>query len=147
MSVDARAVSRCSSKDVVLSESHCLKHQVSAQGQWRRDPLRPSNADGRFDIARANLRSTATEAVQVVERQHGAQALEQKGCKKVTLATSLLTGSDASEWQANKLKNNGDEVGAHQASEDAVTLRRMASEAAVTERRQSIHLVPPIDQE
>ncbi|MHC8338491.1 hypothetical protein [Pseudomonas sp. HLT2-19-2] len=34
MSLDARAVSRCSSKGVVLSESHCLKRQVSVyQGQ------------------------------------------------------------------------------------------------------------------
>ncbi|MEO8644931.1 hypothetical protein [Pseudomonas sp.] len=106
-----------------------------------------SNDDGRFDIARANLRNTATEAAQVVERQHGAQALKQKSRQKVTLARSLLAGTEASEWQANKLKTNGEEVGARQASDHAVTLRRMASEVAVTERRQSIHLVPPIDQE
>lgn len=106
-----------------------------------------TNADGRFDIARTNLRTTASEAAQVVELQRGAQEQNQKSRQKVTLATSLLAGAEASEWQANKLKTNGDEVGAHQANEHAVTLRRMASEAAVTERRQSIHLVPPIDQE
>lgn len=106
-----------------------------------------TNADGSFDIARTNLRITANEAAQVVERQRGAQELRQKSRQKVTLATSLLAGAEASEWQANKLKTNGDEAGARQASEHAVTLRRMASEAAVAERRQSIHLVPTIDQE
>ena len=74
-----------------------------------------------------------------------AQEQREKSRPKVTLATSLLAGAEASEWQANKLKTNGDEAGARQASEHAVTLRRMASEAAVTERRQSMHLVPTID--
>ena len=104
-----------------------------------------TNADGSFDIARTNLRITANEAAQVVERQRGAQEQREKSRPKVTLATSLLAGAEASEWQANKLKTNGDEAGARQASEHAVTLRRMASEAAVTERRQSMHLVPTID--
>ncbi|MGN7738632.1 hypothetical protein ACTJKT_01360 [Pseudomonas sp. 22526] len=106
-----------------------------------------SKADGRFDIARADLRSTASEAAQVIERQNGAQTLNQKARQKTTLSKSLFAAAEASEWQANKLKTNGDEAGSCQASADAVTLRRMASEAAVTERRQSIHLVPPIDQE
>lgn len=104
-------------------------------------------ADGHFDIASSGLHSTAIEARQIVERQRGAQATKQKGRQKVIFTKSLLAAAEASEWQANKLKTNGDEVGARQAGEDAVTLRRMASEAAVTERRQSIHLVPPIDQE
>lgn len=102
-----------------------------------------TRADGRFDIFRAGLRSTADEAMQVVERQRGAQALKQKGRQKVTRATSLLAGAEAAEWQANKLRTNGNDVGALQASEHAVTLRQMASEAAVTERRQGIHLVQP----
>lgn len=106
-----------------------------------------TNADGSFTIARTNLRITANEAAQVVERQRGVQEQRQKSRQKVTLATSLLAGAEASEWQANKLKTNGDEAGARLASEHAVTLRQMASEAAVAERRQSIHLVPPIDQE
>ena len=106
-----------------------------------------TNADGSFDIARTNLRITANEAAQVVERQRGAQELRQKSRQKVTLATSLLAGAEASEWQANKLKTIGDDAGARQSSEHGVTLHRMVSEAAVTERRQSIHLVPTIDQE
>jgi hypothetical protein len=106
-----------------------------------------TNADGSFDIARTNLRITANEAAQVVERQRGAQEQRQKSRKKVTLASSLLAGAEATEWEANKLRTNGDEAGARQASERAVTLRRMAAEAAVTERRQSMHLVPTIDQE
>ena len=71
-----------------------------------------TNADGSFDIARTNLRITANEAAQVVERQRGAQELRQKSRQKVTLATSLLAGAEASEWQANKLKTIGDDAGA-----------------------------------
>lgn len=106
-----------------------------------------TNADGRFDSTRADLRATACEARQIVDRQRGAQAQKLKGRQKATLSRSLLAAAEASEWQANKLKTKGDEAGACRASEDAVMLRRMASEAAVTERRQSLHLVPPIDQE
>ena len=109
------------------------------------EALEATKADGSFDIARTNLRIAANEAAQVVERQQGAHEQRQRSRQKVTLATSLLAGAEASEWQANKLKANGDEAGARKASESAIILRKMASEAAVTERRQSIHLVPTIN--
>lgn len=130
----------------LLQQIEKLLTAVDSMQACLEDP-EATSADGRFDIARAGLHSTAMEARQIVERQRGAQAPKQKGRQKVTLAKSLLAAAEASEWQANKLKTNGDEVGARQTGGDAVTLRRMASEAAVTERRQSIHLVPPIDQE
>ena len=93
----------------------------------------------RFDIACTGLRS----ARQIAELP----PVEQKGRPEVTLAISLRAGAKASEWQASKFKANGDEVGALLANVHTVTLRWMAAEAAITEHRQSIHLVPPIDRD
>lgn len=70
-----------------------------------------SKGDGRFDIARANLRGIATVFVLVIECQEwraGAESLESSlrgdACHGVFAA-------ELSEWQANKLKTDGAEAG------------------------------------
>lgn len=62
--------------------------------------------------------------------------------KVATLASSLLAGAEASEYQARQLSAQGDEAGAFHANQNALMLRTMASEEQARERRQLMKLVP-----
>ena len=97
-----------------------------------------------YDIARTQLRNAAREASHVIERHRSTQELKQKSEQNVPHSLALLASAEAAEWRANELRKNGDYAEARQASERAITLRQAASEAAVIERRQGMHLVQPI---
>lgn len=91
----------------------------------------------REELAKAAFETRALIVSQHTERQ---RTLVER--KAPTLSSSLLAGAQASEYQANKLRMQGDEAGALDASQNAEMLRAMASEESVKERRQAMRIVP-----
>lgn len=102
----------------------------------------PSGEANLLATSREELKKAAFEMRALIVRQHTERQLQFLERKKPTLSSSLLAGAQASEVQAQRLRLQGDEAGALDASQNAEMLRAMAGEESVKERRQSMRIVP-----
>lgn len=103
----------------------------------------PNSEPGNLETPREALAKAAFETKALIVVQHTERQGKLLERKQPSLSSSLLAGAEASEFQANKLRMQGDEAGALDASQNAEMLRTMASEESVKERRQAMRIVPP----
>lgn len=101
----------------------------------------PSGEASLLEASREELTKAAFEMRALIVLQHTERQRKFLERKKPTLSSSLLAGAQASEAQAQKLRLQGDEAGALDASQNAEMLRTMAGEESVKERRQAMRIV------
>lgn len=102
----------------------------------------PTDEPSLLEATREALTKSSYEMRALIILQHTMRQRKLLERKPPTLSSSLLAGAQASEYQANQLRLQGDEAGALDASQNAAMLRAMAAQESVKERRQAMRLVP-----